>query len=210
MNALLTLSRAVDAVTTFIGKITWWTTLVMIGIGLLNVVTRYVGRTLGVSLGGTSYIVLQTYAYDIVFLAAAAYVLRVDGHVRVDIVFANLSRRARTWVDLIGTVVFLLPFCWMGIHFSLGYVARSWQQGEVNLLAGGLPVYPIKTLIPIAFGLLILQGLSEAIKHIAFLRGRDDSGSAHAPPPEDPDAEGPVIDRSVPVTGRDPTAGGDA
>lgn len=210
MNAALALARAVDAVTGFIGKITWWTTLVMIAIGVLNVVTRYVGRSLGVSLGGTAYIVLQTYAYDVVFLAAAAYVLRTDGHVRVDIVFASLGPRAKTWVDLIGTFLFLIPFCWLGIHFSLGYVASSWRQGEINLLAGGLPVYPIKTLIPIAFGLLILQGVSEAIKHVAFLSGRDDSGSAHAPPPGGGDPDAPRIDRAVPVVGRDHADGGEA
>ena len=210
MTALLALSRGIDVVTTFIGKIAWWVTLGMIAIGVFNVVTRYVGRSLGISLGGSSYIVLQTYFFDFVFLAAAAYVLRVDGHVRVDILFSNLSRRARAWVDVAGTVLFLLPFCWMGIHFSLGYVASSWRQGEIDLLAGGLPVYPVKTLIPAAFVLLILQGVSELIKHAAFLSGRDDSGSPHAPPPDDPVDDRPAIDRSVPVAGREHTPGSDA
>ena len=208
MNVLLLISRGIDTVTTLIGKVTWWTTLLMIAIGVLNVVTRYVGRALGVSLGGTSYFVLQTYAYDFVFLMAAAYVMRHDGHVRVDIVFTTLSQRARAWIDVLGTLLFLLPFCWLGIHFSLRYVASSWRQGEVNLLAGGLPVYPIKTLIPIAFGLLVLQALSEMIKNVAFLRGHDDSGSIHAPPPGGDDETG--IDRSVPVVGREHAAGSDA
>lgn len=205
MNVLLALARGIDAVTGFIGRISWWTTLAMIAIGVFNVVTRYLGRSLGVSLGGTTYIALQTYAYDFVFLMAAGYVLRQDGHVRVDILFSSLGRRARAWIDVFGTLAFLLPFCWLGIRFSLRYVASSWRQGEVNLLAGGLPVYPIKTLIPIAFGLLALQGLSELIHNVAFLRGRDDSGSVHAIP----DEEDPTIDRSVPVASREHTAGGD-
>lgn len=180
MNFLLAVSRGIDAVTTILGRVAWWTTLLMILIGLLNVVTRYLGRSLGISLGGTQYIVWQSYAFDFIFLIAAAYVLRLDGHVRVDIVFSALSQRAKAVVDIIGTLLFLFPFSYMGIYFAQRYVSTSWRQLEVNLNAGGVPVYPAKTLILIAFGLLMVQGISELIKNLAFLAGHSESGSIHA------------------------------
>ena len=180
MKFLLAVSRGIDAVTTRVGRVAWWMTLLMILIGLLNVVTRYVGRSLGISLGGTQYIVWQTYAYDFIFLMAAAYVLRLDAHVRVDIVFSTLSARAKALVDVFGILFFLLPFSYMGLHFAQRYVSTAWRQMEVNLSAGGVPVYPVKTLILIAFGLLIVQGVSELIKNVAFLSGHAASGSVHA------------------------------
>ncbi len=179
MRFLLSLSKGIDDVTTLIGKVAWWLTLVMVLIGVTNVVTRYVGRTIGVSLGGTEYIVLQTYAYNLVFLLGAAYVLRMDGHVRVDIVFSALSYRARAWVDVFGTLVFLIPFSLMGLYLSNRYVETSWRQREVNFNAGGIPIYPIKTVIVIAFALLLVQALSELIKNTAFLAGRPHSRSLH-------------------------------
>ena len=171
MKALLAVSGAIDALSTFIGRLTFWLTLFMVLVGAFNVVTRYVGRAFGLSFGGTLYIALQTYAYNLVFLLAAAYVLKVDGHVRVDILFSNLSERARAWIDILGTLLFLFPFCFMGFALTRAYVATSWRQREVNLNAGGLPIYPIKTVILIAFALLALQGVSEIIKRAAFLRG---------------------------------------
>lgn len=175
MGFLLGVSRGIDALTTAIGRLMFWVTLIMVLIGALNVVTRYVGRERGISLGGTLYIALQTYAYNLIFLLGAAYVFNRDGHVRVDILYANYSPRTKAWIDILGTLFFLFPFCALGLFLSWGYVLRSWQQGEVNINAGGLPVYPIKTVILLAFGLLILQGVSEIIKRAALLRG-------HAPP----------------------------
>lgn len=200
MRFLLSLSRGIDDVTTLIGRIAWWLTLVMVLIGVTNVVTRYVGRTVGVALGGTEYIVLQTYAYNLVFLLGAAYVFRNDGHVRVDIIYGSLSRRARAWIDIAGTLAFLIPFSLMGLFLSDGYVATSWRQHEVNLNAGGIPIYPIKTVILVAFALLLAQALSELIKNAAFLAGHPHSRSMHDVPeaPGDPaqalfeDAPGPA------------------
>ncbi len=171
MKALLGVSRGIDALTTAVGRVMFWLVLVMVLIGAFNVVTRYVGRSLGVSLGGTLYIALQTQLFNLIFLLGAAYVFNKDGHVRVDILYANASERVRAWIDIFGTLIFLFPFCALGLYLSWGYVGRSWQQGEVNPNAGGFPVYPIKTVILIGFGMLILQGLSELIKRAAFLRG---------------------------------------
>lgn len=188
MKFLLAVSRGIDVVTTAVGKIAWWAVLAMVLIGTFNVVTRYAGRALGVSLGGTLYIVLQTYAYDFVFLLGAAYVFRKDAHVRVDIIFSNFSRRGKAIVDVLGVLLFLLPFSFMGIYFAQRYVSTSWRQGEINLNAGGIAVYPAKTMILIAFGLLLVQGLSELVKNVAFLKGHRGSGSTHEPVTEQTEA----------------------
>ena len=199
MTFLLGISKLIDALTTRLGQVMWWLTLVMVLIGFFNVVTRYAGRALGVSLGGTLYIALQTYAYDLVFLLGAAYVFRVDAHVRVDIIYSNLRRGARALIDIFGILFFLFPFCYMGIYFSRSYVAASWRQLEVNRNAGNIPVYPIKAVIIVAFVLLIFQGVSELIKNIAFLQGRADSRSIHAVEPELEQVDGGVTDKTEAV-----------
>lgn len=176
MRALLGVARLIDGFTGLIAQIMQWLTLLMVLLGAYNVVTRYVGRAIQQSLGGAIYTVLQTYIFDLVFLLAAGWVLSVDGHVRVDIIYSRLSERAKAWVDLFGTVFFLLPFCYMGFMLSLPYVRRSWQHMEVNLSANNIPIYPMKTLIPVAFALLALQGISQIIKLIAKLRGVEPPG----------------------------------
>jgi TRAP-type mannitol/chloroaromatic compound transport system permease small subunit len=183
LNSLLKVSRIIDWTTTKIGQATWWLTLFMVAVGVINVVTRYVGRAIGMRLGGTIYIALQTYAFDMIFLLGAAYLLRVDGHVRIDLIYSNVSRRTRAWIDIFGTLVFLFPLCYMGIVLSRPYVANSWRQLEINRNAGNIPVYPIKTMIIVAFALLAIQGISELIKNAAFLSGHPNSGSIHAKEP---------------------------
>jgi TRAP-type mannitol/chloroaromatic compound transport system permease small subunit len=185
LSFLLSLSKGIDDVTTLVGRVARWLTLFMVLVGVFNVVTRYVGRSIGVSLGGTFYIALQTYAYDLVFLLGAAYIFRKDGHVRVDILYSSLSPRVRAWIDVFGNLVFLIPFAIMGIYFAAPYVASSWRQQEINLSAGGILVYPIKTVIVVAFALLLLQAISELIKHLAYLRGHPHSRSIHARPERD-------------------------
>lgn len=172
MKPLLAVARIIDMINTGIANAMQWLSLLMVLLGAFNVITRYVGRAVGVSLGGTMYQVLQTYAFDLIFLLAAGWVLKNDGHVRVDIIYANLSARAKLWIDLIGTTLFLFPFTYMGFILSLPYVSRAWQRMEVNVNAGRLPVYLIKTVIPIAFALIALQGVSQLIKIIAGLRGQ--------------------------------------
>lgn len=171
MRALLKVSRVIDAFTGGIAQVMQWLAFFMVLLGAFNVVTRYVGRAIGVTLGGTVYQALQTYAFDLIFLLAAGWVLSTDGHVRVDILYSRLSARKKAWVDIFGTLFFLFPFSYMGFVLSLPYVRRSWQHMEVNVNAANLPIYWIKTVIPVAFALLALQGISELIKKVAFLRG---------------------------------------
>lgn len=172
MKPFLALARIIDGFNGAVALVMQWLTLVMVLLGAYNVITRYVGRAIGVSLGGSIYTVLQTYAFDLVFLLAAGWVLRTGGHVRVDILYSRLGWRGKAWVDIFGTIFFLFPFCYMGFMLSLPYVRRSWQHMEVNVNAGGLPIYLMKTVIPVAFALLALQGISQLIKLIASLRGR--------------------------------------
>lgn len=171
MKSLLGIARAIDGVSTAVGKAMWWLTAAMVLIGAYNVITRYLGGYLGVQLSANVYLELQTYAFNLVFLLGAAYVLKSDAHVRVDIIYSQLGARARAWVDIAGTFIFLIPFCVIAIWFSYEYVLRSWAVWEQSPNPGGLPRYPIKTVIIIAFIMLIFQGLSEVIKNVAFLRG---------------------------------------
>lgn len=188
MKFLLAVSRGIDGATSWLGRLTWWVSLLLVLVGVQNVVARYgyqqirrlFGDQVAAALSNNTYLELQTLLYNVIFLIGAAYVLRVDGHVRVDILFSRLGARARAWVDIVGTVVFLFPFAWMGIFFGHTYVSRSWSQLEFSPNPGGLARYPIKTLIIVAFALLIVQGVSQVIKHVAFLRGVPGSGSPHA------------------------------
>jgi TRAP-type mannitol/chloroaromatic compound transport system permease small subunit len=185
---MLAISRGIDAVTALLGRFAMWMSLAMVLIGAENVIARYgydfIYRTFGEgvarALSNNTYFELQTLAYNIVFLIGAAYVFQVDGHVRVDIVFSRLRARTKAWIDIVGVALFLWPFCVLTIYFSQRYVGNSWNALETSPNAGGLARYPIKTLIIVAFALLMVQGLSQVIKHAAFLRGRPDARSIYA------------------------------
>ncbi len=202
MTFLLAITRGIDAATTLLGKLTWWASLFLVLIGVQNVVARYgyqwirrmFGDQVAAALSNNTYLELQTLLYNIIFLVGAAYVLRADGHVRVDIIFSRLRARTKAWIDILGTTFFLFPFAWMGIYFGHTYVARSWAQLEISPNPGGLARYPIKTLIIVAFALLIVQGVSQIIKHAAFLRGVPDSGSQYEVD------EGPTDDDGRPLS----------
>jgi TRAP-type mannitol/chloroaromatic compound transport system permease small subunit len=171
MRRLLTFSRAIDRLSGMIGQALSWVTLALIALGVINVVGRYVGAQLGMQLSSNALLEAQTQAFDVILLLGAAYLLKRDGHIRVDILHSRLPPRVRAWIDVIGTLLLLAPFCALVIWFSLEYVGRSWSRLEVSPNPGGLPLYPIKTLIPLAFALLVLQGVSELIKRIAILAG---------------------------------------
>jgi len=113
----------------------------------------------------------QWYLFDLVFLLGAAYALRHDEHVRVDVFHKSWSPKWRSLADLIGTVLFLIPFCLMVIYFSWGTILNSWAIQEMSPDPGGLPRYPIKSMIIVSFVLLILQGISQGIKNWAIFTG---------------------------------------
>lgn len=173
MGALSRLGRTIDQLNAGIGRAVAWLSLAMVLIGAYNAVARYLGRHLGVELSDNAYIEAQWYLFSALFLLGAADTLRTDGHVRVDVLHARLGPRSRALIDLLGTLLLLLPFCAMATYFSLPAVESSWSILEQSPDPGGLPRYPLKTLIPVSFLLLGLQGLSLAIKSALTLLDRD-------------------------------------
>lgn len=171
MAKWLRCARAIDRLTGWIGHAAAWLTLAMVLIGAFNAVARYAGRDLGVSLSSNALIELQWYLFSAVFLLGAAYTLRDDAHVRVDVLFARLSDRAQAWINILGTLLLLLPFCLFSLWVSFPAVRNSWRIREGSPDPGGLARWPLKTLILACFALLLLQGIAELIKQIARLRG---------------------------------------
>ena len=171
MRSLLRLSRAIDGLNERIGLFVGWLILAMVLIGAYNAVVRYLGRYFGTDLSSNAYLELQWYFFSLVFLLGASYTLQRDVHVRVDLFYGQLSDRGRAWIDLVGTVVLMLPFTIVALWLSWPSVRNSWAVREVSPDPGGLARYPIKTVILVAFALLILQGISQAIKQLAILRG---------------------------------------
>ena len=168
---LLPIARTIDHFTNAIGKLAYWLVLVMIGVGVWNVLGRYVGNAIGQNLSSNALIETQWYLFDLVFLLGAAYTLQHNEHVRVDVFYDGWSRRKKALADFVGTMLFLLPFSVLVIVFSWGAIAKSWAVLEVSPDPGGLPRYPIKTMILVSFALLILQGISDAIKNWAIFKG---------------------------------------
>jgi TRAP-type mannitol/chloroaromatic compound transport system permease small subunit len=171
LDKLLKISRIIDSCTELIGRFTSWLVLVMVIFGVWNVVGRYLGRITGNNFTSNAYIEAQWYIFDLVFLLGAAYTLKHNEHVRVDIFYSNWQRQRKAFADLLGTIFFLIPFCMIVIIFSWDAIAASWQIRELSSDPGGLPRYPIKAMIIISFILLIFQGISEAIKNLAILLG---------------------------------------
>ena len=124
------------------------------------------------------YIELQWYLFSLLFLLGAAYTLKHNSHVRVDVFYGRLSAKGKAWVNVLGTLLFLFPFCTLMLIMSIPSVTNSWAVFEMSPDPGGLPRYPIKTMIPIAFMLVILQGVSMLIKQIHILRGNPGTGES--------------------------------
>ena len=165
------LVRAADVVSEWTGRSVRWLVGVMVVVGAFNAVARYLGRWTGTSLSSNAYIELQWYLFSLVFLLGASYALKHDAHVRVDVFYGRLSARGRAWIDLLGTALFLIPFSVFMLAASWPSVAASWRVREVSPDPGGLPRYPIKAVILVAFVLLIAQGVAEAAKRVRVLRG---------------------------------------
>lgn len=188
MNGLLKISSGIDWVTTKIGQVMWWLTFLMVLIGVENVIARYLydtiravfGDSVARALSNNTYLELQWYLYSMVFLLGASYVFKSNSHVRVDIIYSMLKPRAQAIIDVFGILFLMFPFMIFGIYYSWPSVRKSWQQMEMSPDPGGLARYPIKTVVIVAFVLLLFQGISELIKNIAFLRGHPNSNSMHA------------------------------
>ena len=167
MDALMRLSRGIDALNERIGRAVYWLVLVMVLVGAGNAIIR---KTLNMS--SNAWLELQWYLFSAVFLLCAAYTLLRNEHVRIDVVAGRLSPRAQAWIDIFGTVFFLLPMAILIAALSWPYFVRGFTQNEISGSAGGLVLWPARLLLPVALALLALQGLSELVKRIAFLAGR--------------------------------------
>lgn len=166
MKYLLPLSRAIDAANVFLGKAVSWLLLLAILISAVNATTRKL-----FSLSSNAWLEAQWYLFSAAFLIAAAYTLLSSEHVRVDLVFSHMPRSIQLWIELLGTAFFLMPFCLITVALSWRPALDKFLSGEVSNNTGGLILWPVWFLIPLAFSLLALQGLSEMIKRIAILRG---------------------------------------
>ncbi len=162
-----------------IGRATGWFVLIMILVAAANALLRYGGRFIGRNLSSNALLEGQWYLFSLVFLLGAGHTLASGGHVRVDVVYSRLSQRGRALVDAFGTLFFLLPFTVVGLWVSWVPVRNSWRLLEGSPDPGGLPRYPIKTMILVGFFLLLLQGLAELVKNLERLRG-----AARDPDPE--------------------------
>ncbi len=174
MKLALRVAKAIDRTNEGVGTVISWLALAMILIGAYNAIVRYLGRFMGWNLSSNVYIELQWYLFSLVFLLGAAFTLKRNAHVRVDVIYGRLSARAQAWIDLLGSALFLIPFCLFALWVSWPTVANSWAIREVSSDPGGLPRYPIKTVILVSFTLLLLQGFSELIHKVAFLRGDEE------------------------------------
>lgn len=180
MKILGAVARALERVSSAVGNGAAWLALVMVVVGAFNALSRYLGRFTGSDLSSNAYIELQWYLFSALFLLGAADALREDAHVRVDVVYGRLGPRAGAVVDLIGTLVFLLPFCAFALWTSLPMVENSWRVMEQSPDPGGLPRYPIKTLIPVGLLLVMLQGIAVCCRRIRVLSGEQDENTSMA------------------------------
>jgi TRAP-type mannitol/chloroaromatic compound transport system permease small subunit len=166
VNALLRFSRAVDAVNERFGWIANWLVLLACLISAGNASSRY-----AFSMSSNAWLEIQWYMFSGMFLLGASYTLKVNEHVRVDLVYANVTDRTRLWIDLLGMIFFLLPATILLAWMTWPFFYESWVRDEMSGNAGGLIRWPVKLLLPIGFTLLTFQGLSEVIKRIAALKG---------------------------------------
>jgi TRAP-type mannitol/chloroaromatic compound transport system permease small subunit len=166
LKALLRLSRAIDVMNTRIGQVVAWGILAAILVSSVNATVRKVLNT-----SSNSWLEIQWVLFGAVFLLCAGWTLLSNEHIRIDIVNAALPKRARDWIDVFGHIFFLLPTAAVMAVLGWPFFVRSLLQNEQSTNAGGLPVYPSKLLIPLAFTLLFVQGISELIKRIAIIRG---------------------------------------
>lgn len=165
MRELLRIANVIDLINEWIGRLTYWLVLLMVAVGAWNVFGRYIGRIIGINLTSNGLIEIQWYLFDLIFLLGAAYALKYNEHVRVDIFYKDWSRRRQALANFLGNILFLIPFSCLIIYYSWGKVINSWKIWEMSPDPGGLPRYPINSAIILAFVLLILQGISEAIKN---------------------------------------------
>ncbi len=169
MQYLEKFANFIDSLNDKIGYLVGWLTTIMVLLVFYDTFMRYVFHK-----GNVALQELEWHLFAIIFLIGAAYTLKEGGHVRVDIIYLKLSRTTKAWIDFLGIFVFLIPFSIMIILSTKGFIVNSWSVREVSPDPGGLPArYILKTMIPLGFSLLLLQGLSEACKNFMVIMGHE-------------------------------------
>lgn len=172
MSFLLSLSRLIDTINEKIGSAVSWALLLSVLICGGNAIIRYAFNT-----SSNAWLEIQWYLFSAIFLLATSYTLRRNEHVRIDVVVSRFSKRTQVWIDIFGFLLFLLPMALIILYYSVPYAWLSIESQEMSSNAGGLIVWPAKVLIPLGFLLLTLQGISEIIKRIGYLRGKVDASA---------------------------------
>ncbi|MBI1283707.1 MAG: TRAP transporter small permease subunit [Thiobacillus sp.] len=166
MNTLLALARLIDALTERVGRVVIWLVLIATLISAGNALARY---ALGES--SNAWLEIQWYLFGAMFLLAAGYTLKHNGHVRIDILYNHFGARGQAWIDLFGGLLFLLPMAGLLTWLAWPMFLDAWLSHEMSPDAGGLVRWPVKLLLPLGFALLALQGVAEVIKRIGVLSG---------------------------------------
>jgi TRAP-type mannitol/chloroaromatic compound transport system permease small subunit len=166
MHSLLAFSRGVDWLNAKFGVVADWLVLIACLISAGNATSRYL-----ISLSSNAWLEVQWYLFSGMFLLGASYTLKMNEHVRVDLVYANVTDRGRLWIDMFGLVFFLLPAMAMLAWMTWPFFLDAWLRQEISANAGGLIRWPVKILMPVGFALITAQGVSELIKRIAALQG---------------------------------------
>ncbi len=177
MRAALALARIIDAINERLGRVAVWLVLIACLVSAVNAVSRY-----AFDLSSNAWLELQWYLFAGMVLFGAPHVLNKNGHVRVDILYGRASERTRAWIDLFGLLVFLLPVSGFIAYMAWPFFIESFHGKEMSSNAGGLLRWPVKLIIPFGFAMLVLQGLSEVIKRIAYLQGRIELDASYEKP----------------------------
>ncbi|AKJ29956.1 TRAP transporter small permease subunit [Caldimonas brevitalea] len=186
MSALLRLSGLIDALNRRVGKSVIWLIFASTLISAINAIVRKV-----FNISSNAYLEVQWYLFAASFLLASAYTLLEHEHVRIDVLSGRLSKRGQVWIDVFGFALFLIPMCSVVLWLSLPFVQQAYVSGEVSSNAGGLIRWPVYAMMPAGFALLLLQGISELIKRVAFLQGRIDDPTVK---PHDTSAEAALVE----------------
>lgn len=187
MDRLLALSRGIDEFNRWVSRIAVWLVLIASLLSAFNAFFRYgIGTFLGLirdypalsrlqrlidwyGANSNGFLEGQWYMFAAMVMLGAGYTLKVNEHVRVDLIYGSVSERTRTWIDLLGAMFCLVPMCVVLIYFTWPWFVDSWKSNEMSSNAGGLPRWPVKLVLPVGFGFVLLQGISEIIKCVAAL-----------------------------------------
>lgn len=181
MKALIKIANAIDGLNRWVGRWVIWLIFAATAISGFNAVVRKVFNT-----SSNAFLEVQWYLFAAAFLLAAGHTLLEKEHVKVDVIYSRLSQKVRVWVDFLGFSLFLMPMCAVVLYYSVPAVWLAWTSGEMSPNAGGLIRWPAYILLPLGFVLLMLQGVSEWIKRLAFLCGIGNDPTLKEQPEENP------------------------